>query len=110
MKMAFCMNMYARLDPRVAPFLFLLRTWGRQRRIVMKPDSASYDGLTPFMLICIGLFYLMRVNPGVLPPMRTLLNKRPSELWWLQTCRSFLFYACRFDYNYVLSWIRCHFD
>ena len=72
------LNVYTRNDERVAPFLFFLREWGKQAKITSH-GGALYDGLTPYMLTCLGLFYLMRCQPYVLPSMMDMLTKVPSK-------------------------------
>ena len=71
--------MFTRNDERIAPFLFLLRQWGKQTKVT-KHGGALYDGLTPYMLTCLGLFYLMRCQPYVLPSMMDMLTKVPRTL------------------------------
>ena len=77
--MAWCMNMYARIDAqRVLPFVFTVRQWARQ----VIPDHESrkgFEGLTPFMVTCLAFFYLMRVRPRLIPPLQVMTRKYPGE-------------------------------
>ena len=70
--------MYVRIDKRVAPFLFLLRQWTKHNGL-SQHGGTLYYGLTPFMVTCLGLFYLMRVQPAVIPPMINMLTPRASK-------------------------------
>ena len=74
--------MYTRHDERVAPYLFLIREWAKQSSI-SKHGGQHYDGLTPYMMTCFALFYLMRCQPPVLPSMMQLLTKQSSMLIFL---------------------------
>lgn len=79
-QMGWCINMYSRMDCRVAPLTFVIREWARQECIT-NHGSPNYQGLTPFMLTSLILFYLMRIQPFVIPPMSHLLAKgnRPDD-------------------------------
>ena len=72
--MAWCVNMLSRMDTRVAPFMFLVRQWAKQHKLVAHANDAEFAGLTPFMVTCMGLFYLMRVKPAVIPPFWNLIR------------------------------------
>ncbi|XP_076806008.1 poly(A) RNA polymerase, mitochondrial-like [Clavelina lepadiformis] len=81
MQTGWIFNMYVRIDKRVAPFLFLLRQWTKHNGL-SQHGGTLYYGLTPFMVTCLGLFYLMRVQPAVIPPMINMLTPRatPDDL------------------------------
>merc|ERR1719322_698659 len=81
-QMGWCINMYVRMDKRVGPYLFLIREWANQNNIVKHGDK-SYDGLTPFMLTSLALFYLMRLNPAVIPPLFKLICKYNDRDDWI---------------------------
>jgi len=73
-QMAWCVNMLSRMDARVMPFMFLVRQWAKQHKLVAHANDAGFDGLTPFMVTSMGLFYLMRVKPGVIPGFWNLIR------------------------------------
>ena len=72
-------NMYTRRDKRVAPFLFIVRQWARQMHLT-KHGGAFYDGMTPFMFTCLALFYLMKCQPCIIPPLKTYMTRKPHRM------------------------------
>nr|XP_026691366.1 poly(A) RNA polymerase, mitochondrial [Ciona intestinalis] len=77
-KMSWCLNAFSRYDSRVAPFLYLVKVWGKQVGITRHGDK-DYKGLTPFMLVSLALFYLMRVNKPVIPTLHETTKIKTSE-------------------------------
>merc|ERR1719427_656039 len=70
------------MDERVNVLIFTVREWARQSGI-MKHGGIAYDGVTPFMLTTLVLFYLMRMKNPVIPPMCDLMEKNNAPDDWI---------------------------
>merc|ERR1739838_535903 len=88
-QMGWCTNMMTRCDRRVAPFVFLVRHWAKHRGL-LGHGTREYDGLTPFMISCLAYFYLMRLNPAVLPTLKEMTTSDSSSDWFLGNFRTSL--------------------
>nr|CAB3264066.1 poly(A) RNA polymerase, mitochondrial [Phallusia mammillata] len=80
LKTTWAMNTYIRMNAKVAPFVFFIREWAKHKNLAA--HGLDHKGFSPFMITCLAFFYLMRVNPPVIPPMHELLakHKKKSDL------------------------------
>ena len=80
--MGICINNYCRMDHRVSPLIWLIRETMQQSKLTPdnKTDKMTYEGITPFMITTLVLFYLMRLDKPVIPPMKMLIKRRNGQL------------------------------
>ena len=62
-KKAELMAEYRRIDPRVTPFLTLLKQWTKIRQI----GDASQNTINSFACIMLGIQFLQQLNPPIVP-------------------------------------------
>lgn len=68
---------YTNLDTRIAPLVFLIRTWAKLAGITC--DERPSNNFTNFQLTCLAFNYLLRLNQPLIVPLDQLTYKPIKE-------------------------------
>lgn len=63
------------LDPRIRPFLLMLKLWAKTHRLT----GADQGTITSYALTLLGIFYLQRTTPPLIPPIASLQSQVPTD-------------------------------
>jgi hypothetical protein len=79
---------YSEMDKRVAPFVFLIRTWAELNEITEK-ERPTFK-LTNFQLTIMSIYFLLRLNEPFILPMNSFFTSNTELISSSQSARGFV--------------------
>jgi hypothetical protein len=86
---------YSEMDERVAPFVFLIRTWAEMSEITTKKRPTPK--LTNFQLTIMCIYFLLRLNKPFILPMNSFYTSNSPQTQSNQPVKGFVKSDCLLD-------------